>query len=513
VTRITLRRLASAALALTLLAPACRVAPLSSVEQTLRGHVGFLASDAMAGRDTARPEGRITAEYVAAQLEALGLEPGAGDSFLQEYPLLAARVVRDETSASVDLGVETLTWTLGEDWVVVNLRGRRASLDAGIVLAGHGIVADWAGVDEYEGLDVEGRVALVFEGAPEGRDDLGPAASWRAKRDAARAAGAAALARIVDREDEGHERAWTWAGRASRRTSYALPVEEGEAPFPILLVTRAAADPLLDGDAAAARRAWRVGETRGRALDARLRLDVPVETETLAAFNTVAVLRGGDPALDDEYVLLSAHMDHVGVRDDGRVHNGADDNASGTATLLAVAGRLARRPPPRRSVLFLAVSGEEKGLLGSRWWVRRPTVPIDAVVANVNMDMVGRNAPDEIGATPSPRHPMYNTLVEDARDLAPEAGLTLSWSAGEGRYEQPVDELYHRSDHANFAEAGIPVVFFFSGLHEDYHQPTDTVEKLDFGKIARVTDLIARLTGRVADAVVPPRVLGVQAEG
>ena len=511
-TRAPIRSLA-AACALAWLAAACHVAPATPVERSLRGHLGFLASDAMAGRDTARPEGRITAEYVAGAFARLGLEPGAGDGYLQEYPLLASRVRAGEARASVGVADARVDWVLGEDYVVSGFGLEGMRLDAGTVLAGHGIAADWAGVDEYEGLEVTGRIAVVFEGAPDGRDDLGPAANWRAKRDAARAAGAIALLRVVDPDDEEHARTWRWTSRAIERASYGLPLDDDEAPFPIVIVTRDAAGALLgpDGlDVEETRTGWRLGTSRGRPLGARLLLDVPTDTETIAAFNAAGVLRGADPVRAREVVVLSAHMDHVGVEDDGRVNNGADDNGSGTAALLAVAEALARVPAPRRSILFLAVSGEEKGLLGSRWWVRHPTWPLAEVVADINMDMVGRNAPGAIGATPSPRHPMYNTLVMDAVTLAPQAGLTLSWVAGEGRYSQPVDELYHRSDHANFAEAGIPVIFFFSGLHEDYHQPSDTIDKIDFGKMARVADLIGRLALRVADDPRRPRLLGVQ---
>jgi len=138
--------------------------------------------------------------------------------------------------------------------------------------------------------------------------------------------------------------------------------------------------------------------------------------------------------------------------------------------------------------------------LVSEWWVKNPTLPIDSVIADINVDMVGRNDPDSVGITPSPEHADYNTLVAQAVAAGPGVGLSVSWSAGEGKYRRRVDSYYSRSDHANFAEKGIPVVFFFAGEHEDYHQPGDTLDKIDFDKVAKVSQLVETLVASVAEA-------------
>jgi Zn-dependent M28 family amino/carboxypeptidase len=194
---------------------------------------------------------------------------------------------------------------------------------------------------------------------------------------------------------------------------------------------------------------------------------------------------GSDPLLAGEVLLASAHYDHVGV-EHGQVYCGADDNASGSAALLALAEALAEHGPLERSVLLLWVSGEELGLLGSRAWARDPWLPGGArVIANVNLDMVGRNAPELLEHTPSAAHPAYNRLAEQALRLAPLEGFSDLRS---------VDKEYGRSDHAAFAEElGIPVLYLSTGEHEDYHRPSDTADKIDAGKVARMTRLVLRL--------------------
>jgi len=214
--------------------------------------------------------------------------------------------------------------------------------------------------------------------------------------------------------------------------------------------------------------------------------------------NIVAVLRGSDPVLREEYVLLTAHFDHVGVGrpvDGDSIYNGADDNASGTAALLEVARALSLLPrPPARSIVFLHVSGEEHGLLGSRWYSDNPTVAIDRVVANINVDMISRNSPDSIVVIGK----NYSTLGEIVDRVGArhhdEVGLTVSddlW---------PQERFFYRSDHFSFARLEIPALFFFSGVHEDYHRPSDTADRVDPEKAARVAKLIFHTVLEIADA-------------
>jgi hypothetical protein len=232
-----------------------------------------------------------------------------------------------------------------------------------------------------------------------------------------------------------------------------------------------------------------------------------MELEALTAPNVAALLRGGDPALRDEVVVISAHMDHVGVTGRGRcraagadsICNGADDNASGTASVLELAEAFAAaQPRPRRSVLFVAVSGEERGLWGSEYFAAHPPVPIGQMVANLNLDMVGRNWPDTIVAIGREHSDLGATLarVEAAHSELGMRAVDDLW---------PSERFYFRSDHYHFARRGVPILFFFNGTHADYHRPSDEPELIHAEKQARLTRLLYYLTLEIANADARPR--------
>jgi hypothetical protein len=214
--------------------------------------------------------------------------------------------------------------------------------------------------------------------------------------------------------------------------------------------------------------------------------------------NVVGLLPGSDPDLRSEYVVYSAHMDHVGVgppQGEGvdSIFNGADDDASGTATVMEVAEAMAALDPaPRRSILFVLVSGEERGLWGSDWFTSHPPVPMAQMVANFNADMVGRNWTDTIVAI-GKEHSSLGETLDRVGEAHPELGMTAIddlW---------PQERFYFRSDHFNFARRGVPVLFFFNGTHEDYHRPSDEVDKIDEEKAARIGRLLFYLGLDVAD--------------
>jgi Zn-dependent M28 family amino/carboxypeptidase len=212
--------------------------------------------------------------------------------------------------------------------------------------------------------------------------------------------------------------------------------------------------------------------------------------------NVVAIYRGSDPTLRNEYVVLSAHMDHVGVgrpvRGDS-IYNGADDDASGTSALLEVAEAFASMPQrPARSILFLGVSGEEKGLLGSEYFSDHPTVPIGSIVANINIDMIGRNERDSVVVIGK----NYSSLGDVVQRVTAENQALLGLTAGDDKW--PDEGFFGRSDHFNFARKEIPAIFFFAGPHEDYHRPSDEVERLDTDKAARVARMVFLITHIVA---------------
>ncbi len=217
--------------------------------------------------------------------------------------------------------------------------------------------------------------------------------------------------------------------------------------------------------------------------------------------NVVGLFPGSDPDKAKEVIIYSAHYDHVGVNDKGEIYNGSDDNASGTSALLEIAEAFGDGPRPARSIAFLWVSGEEKGLLGSQWFSDHVSLPQDfKIVADINLDMVSRNDAKSIGITPSDKHADYSTLIPVAMAAAKEEGLTTKFDA---------DQFYFRTDSYHFARKGIPIVFFFCGVHDDYHRPTDDFTKADFEKAARVARSAYRLGWQVAQAKdVPKKIRG-----
>jgi Zn-dependent M28 family amino/carboxypeptidase len=232
------------------------------------------------------------------------------------------------------------------------------------------------------------------------------------------------------------------------------------------------------------------------ALTATLALPL-VDVDQARAPNVIAILPGSDPVLRNEYVVLSAHMDHIGVTapvNGDSINNGADDDGSGTTGILEVARAFqSMSVRPKRSIIILHVSGEEKGLLGSEWFSEHPTVPLDHVVADINIDMIGRNNPDSvvvIGKT-------YSSLGATANAVQrahPDLHLTLSddiW---------PQERFFFRSDHFNFARKEVPAIFFFSGVHADYHRPSDEVQKIDFDKLTRIARMAFFVAWDVANA-------------
>jgi hypothetical protein len=508
------------------------------VARLIESHLEFLASDDLGGRETGTVQSLATGQYVASAMREAGLQPAAGEgSFLQSYPLEADRLNREATHLTLTTASGPRELKFADDFALRGFNSTGFDLNAECVFAGHGLVSEKLGVDELAGLDVTNRWVVVLEGAPTGRDalagqktdttpqgqrgggnDVRAISNGRAKRTAAQAKGALGLITIYDETGPSKEMFADLADQAEHPTMAVAPTaDETPKAWPSISLKSEAGRALLAAGGVdldqerTARANWpadaegKPGPLKpGHALTgASVHLVATVVAEKTHAYNILGSIPGSDPAVANETVLVTAHNDHIGTLPDGRVNNGADDNASGTTTLLVTAEELAKRPAPRRTIVFLSVSGEEKGLWGSEWWVDHPTVPLADVVGDINIDMVGRNDPDAVGATPSPEHPDYNTLVAHAVEIGPSCGINVTWTAPAASKDM-VDNYYSRSDHYNFARKGIPVVFFFSGIHEDYHKPTDDIEKIDRNKIAKMVELVGHLATDTANAAERP---------
>jgi aminopeptidase YwaD len=440
--------LASALLALLLTVAAAPPAPPAPAD--LQAHVQALTAPDMEGRGSGTPGGDRAARYIAAELARIGLDPG-GDAgtFFQEF-VVGETPRAGAGSRLAPTGPAAHALAVGQAWIP---HGGSATGRASSELV-------FVGQDDYAGVDVRGRIALTLAGAG------GSAArtSRLEKLIAARRAGAQALLVVED----------------------TLPaVTATAAPVALLsgTITRAGADALLGG-------AGRSLATLARgATGVHVDLDVDLAREQLRARNVIGVLRGADPARAGEAVVIGAHYDHLG-RDGAAVYHGADDNASGTALVLGLARSFAGARPPR-TLVFILFAGEELGLLGSAHYVSQPSaVPVARTAAMLNFDMVGRLDGRRLFLAGVDTGSGFRPLVEAAgRDV----GLDLDLRGGGGG----------ASDHSRFHAAGVPVLFFHSGQHGDYHQPSDTAEKIDVAGMAKIADLGARVVTRIAEGPRP----------
>lgn len=429
----------------------------------MKARIGFLASDALRGRDTPSPGLEVAAAYIASEFQRMRLEPlGDDGGYLQRYPYTMRRLMADSVRLTIATTGEPESLVFGRDFFV--WAGTPAVTRGELALAGTKI---------EPGAQLRGRVAVVEIAGALDR-------AWRTAvlkaRNAATTAGATALIVVLDSTI-------TEADVRQRAASFSTTM--GVSPVVSTIFLRK--DP--------ARRMLRQAGTAS--------VTAPVAEVVHRPPNVVAVLRGSDPELRNTYVVLSAHMDHVGVgAPDARgdsIYNGADDDASGTSAVLEVAEALASLANrPARSVLFLTVSGEEKGLLGSQYFAEHPTVPLASIVANINIDMIGRNAPDTVVAI-GQEYSSLGPLVHDIVRRHPELGLTASKDIW------PQERFFFRSDHYSFVKKEIPAIFFFSGVHEDYHRPSDEVAKIDANKAARIARLTYYLAQEIANGREAPR--------
>ena len=446
----------------------------------IRRHITFLASDELAGRDTPSPGLEVAASYLVEFLEEAGLEPAGDDgTFIQRFPYTRTAMVAAARQVNYRSGGSTREWDYARDYYVIP--GQRSATNAEVVFGG-------AARQPSSGLAqiAAGRVVLfTVEGDPLG----GTGEVLLSAFQAALLGRATALVFLLD-ENQVRDSIQDMAN--------GLQGAGLVTPLPMVgLSSERGAELLTDAglDLAALRTSPPVNAIP---LDGiTMNVVTPFEVSEHTPPNVVAMVRGSDPELRNEYIVYSAHFDHVGVgipdESGDSIYNGADDDASGTAVLLEAAAAFAALDvPPSRSVIFLAVSGEEKGLLGSQHFSENPTVPIEAIIMNINLDMVGRNHPDTvigIGRQYTNLGPLTDRILREHPDL----GFTLIEDP------KPEEQGFFRSDHFNFVNKDIPAIFFSAGFdHEDYHKPSDEVDLIDMDKATRVGRMVFHLGALIA---------------
>ena len=462
--------------------------------EDVRRRIGVIAADSMLGRATPSPQLDQVAAYVAAEFRRFGLTPG-GDSgtYLQRYPLEVQRF--DPDSASIRIaGPVPATWRTGQDVLLVD--GQPPSGDS----AGAGVVITGSpqGAAALDSAAVTGRVVFLA---------YGPSVNAIAVK--VLPLRPLALLLVADFPDS------IWAKLPGHAASVRVrnPSEEGGSAIPAVFAVRAATARALFTRVGAPADSLRVWGDRPLAAHplADVRMQLAVHQQLLqrtSAPNVVGILEGGDAVLKKEYVLFTAHMDHIGTPGAGEgctargadsICNGADDDGSGTVAVIELAQAFTTaRERPKRSLVFMTVSGEERGLWGSAYFADHPTVPLAKVVADLNSDMVGRNAKDTL-AVIGREHSNLGGVVDSIARTHPELNIKPVGDLW------PQEGLYYRSDHYNFAKKGVPILFFTTGLHPDYHQVSDSPDKIDAEKEARFARLVFYLGVAVANTTARPQ--------
>ncbi|MEO8547794.1 MAG: M28 family peptidase [Sphingomicrobium sp.] len=524
---ILLRRLAAAALSLLLVAATAPAVDQAAFDRQaadrIHGHVQFLASDELEGRDTGSRGHAVAAQYVAAQFTSLGLKPGGtGGGWFLQVPFRRASHARPPEVSLIAGGKPRLLSNV-DVGLRPSLTEKQRTIEAGLVFVGHGIVEPRLGIDEYAGLDVAGKIVVVLRGSPDGVPPEVAAHLELTKDQVAASKGAIGIAEltfvpgqpdynpapavsrpIVDWVEPSVGGKAGAAGKAGAiRAVMVLSPTLSRQLF-------AGAPRSLDQLGASADRAL-----RGFALGARLAIRAESAWQDFASPEVIGLLPGGDSRLAQEYVVLMAHLDHLGINPIARpgedaIYNGALDNAAGVATMIEAARHFVQSGrPPRRSLLFIANTGEELGLLGADYFASHPTVPARQIAAAINLDMplLTYDFIDiiEFGGD-------HSTIGRIAAEAS--RGMDVAVSPD----PMPQEQLFVRSDHYRFVQRGIPSVFLMTGyanggrkawasyLAFAYHKPNDDLSQaIRWSAGARFAELNYRIARALADADDRPR--------
>ncbi len=464
----------------------------------LRSHLMIIASDEFEGRDTGSEGQKKAAAYIADRFVEYGFPAVVEGTYFQKFPLKQESLLGS-------------TMTLnGEQFSFIDDFFFFPGIDAGAydisscVFAGYGIETEH--YNDYEGLDVKGKAVIVFSGEPVSKkgnfiltgDDKpsGWSENYSQKKEVAEKYGASSLIVI-------HENYKFYLSRIkyyleSPRLSLDREGTNDNKQLPMFFVSPKTADLMLEklklkSTSHAKSRISKKQKPFSAEISSTAAFNVGIDKNAIESENVLGYLEGTDKK--DELVVITSHFDHVGMKGED-IYNGADDDGSGTVTVLELAQAFSQAAKdghkPRRSILFMTVSGEEKGLLGSEWYGDHPVFPLENTVADLNIDMIGRvdekhkDDPSYIYLIGSDR------LSTELHAISESANKTYTKLELDYTYNDPQDpnRFYYRSDHYNFAKFGIPVIFYFSGVHEDYHQPTDTPDKIMYDKMVPIAQLI-----------------------
>jgi hypothetical protein len=483
--------------------PAAAVSSINEPE--LKMHLEFLAAPEFGGRYTLSPSFQVAAKYLATRLEAYGYQGAAKDgTFMQRFDVKTATIVPDQSTITVSARDNSTTFSYGEFF---NAGLASGEFKGEIAFVGYGISSPRLKHDDYAALDVKGKIVLSTPGNPKTidtsqlRDD-----EW--KEGAAKKHGAVALIYLPRTYEVEWMKQASYREASLRKTGLAA-----DKNIPIVRASPTLAEKLLESgdvtytDVLSAQRSN--GGLKGKVLPISAHLKLTSNDKFETTQNVVGWLEGADPKLRHEYISFSAHYDHLRTNSKGQVYPGANDDGSGTVGVLSIAKAMAN-DRPRRSVLIIFHAAEEMGLLGSEYNADiEPVKPLPDMIANFNMDMIGSSRPVNDTNEKNKQKTPPNTIYVIGADRTSQELHAINEQTNRETVKLKFDyllndpshpdQIFYRSDHWNYGKHGVPFIFYFDGVGEDYHKPTDTLEKIDYDKLTKVTRLAFAAGWRVAN--------------
>ncbi len=504
------------------------------LEQNLRKHVEYLASDKLEGRRTGEQGATYAAGYVANAFAQFKLKPGSKTSkgkttFLQQFPYVAGVELGKDNFLRIvpSDAIHENKMEVGGNWMPLGFSPNADIAPSPLVFAGYGISSNELKYDDYAGLDVKDKIVLIFDNTPDAGNPHSEFGRFNihTKASIAKDKGARAIILIAADSDFKNDRL--------SRLSYERTL--GETALPVIGILRQHGAELLGVENEKALSGFETAlfERANKAtgpLDqpaalarAVAQMKVVLTKKQAEAYNVIGILEGNDPVLKSEAIIIGAHYDHLGrggtgslVANSSDIHHGADDNASGTSAVIELARLFAKEKNNKRTIIFMAFGGEEEGLLGSKFYVENPVWPLDKTVAMINLDMVGRLNENKLTVGGIGTAVEWKALVEGAnpREITP---MTISGNVGATFTPQFKLQLnedgFGPSDHSSFYSKKIPVLFFFTGTHLDYHKPSDTPEKINYKGLDDIIYYVSFIVDRLTRATKTPTYKVAQASG
>ncbi|MBJ05097.1 MAG: peptidase M28 [Flavobacteriales bacterium] len=476
-------------------------------KEKLKAHIELLASDSLEGREVGKPGELMAAKYMSNYFSTIGIPPYKDSTYYQKIPLQEKKI-KETTFKTNKKSYKHIS-----DFYTFPNFGETQIQTNKIIFLGYGLDAE--NYSDYK-TNVEGEVIMILNGEPKdnngnyiisGSKEKSPNSSWRHKLNIAKKRGVKCVLFVNKNHNENYK-------MVEHKVEHpGVTLLGKEAPPAFFYISEDVANDILGKikTEKIRKKIKQKKKTFNKEINLQIEMSVQIDENSFFGHNVLALIEGTDSILKNEIIVITAHYDHIGVID-GKIHNGADDNATGTAALLEIASAFQQAKDNgisfKRSVLFFPNSAEEKGLLGSYYYVENPAFPLENTIACLNVDMIGRT--DKFH--PKDSNYVYligsDKLSTDLHDISERSNKKYINMDIDYTFNDPNDpnRFYYRSDHYNFAKKNIPSIFYFSGVHEDYHKHTDTTEKLIYEKVEKTARLIFYTAWELSNSKERPRV-------